>query len=328
MMNQEVNQQVSQPQIKTLVPGASLNGYVVLLREVVPLLTRNKKEFLRLTFQDQSGQIEAKMWDTPHADVIKYPVGSVVTISGIVDEYNNKKEVTVSNITPLPQNHPAHNPMLYLQSAPVSALDMKMHIENYIVAIQNDNPTIGALVREVFNESEIDGSTDFYFQPAAKALHHSYVGGLAYHTLSLLTLASNITLYPINRSVVYGALMLHDIGKTRELSNYIDTSYTTEGHLFGHIALADEMLTEARIKLGIPRDDTWYQQLRHAMLSHHNKRDFGSPVEPNTIEAIFVAQLDDLDAKMNGAIEAVSRIEPTTFTERQFMFGNRQLYRP
>ena len=320
--------QLNQKEIKDLVPGDAVTGYVTLLREVVPLLTRNKKEFIRLTFQDQSGQIEAKMWDTPHADVAKYPIGAVVTINGVVDEYNGKKEVTVQRVEILPQNHPAYNPMLFLQSAPMSVVDMKAYIQNYITNIERENPTIGALVRYVFDESETDGSADFYFQPAAKALHHAYVGGLAYHTLSLLALATNINLYPINRAVVYGAILLHDIGKTRELSNYVDTSYTTEGHLFGHIALADEMLTEARIKLGISRDDTWYQQLRHAMLSHHNKKEQGSPVEPKTLEAIFITHLDELDAKMSSAVEAVGRIEPTTFTERQFMFNNRQLYRP
>jgi 3'-5' exoribonuclease len=202
-------------------------------------------------------------------------------------------------------------------------------IERYI-----DDAHLKRLVDDLLREH----SALFSKMPAAQNVHHSYTTGLLEHVWSMTRvagfLADHYAKYyeelnpPLNRSLVVAATILHDIGKLRELEyDPLEAKYTKEGCLIGHILMGRDMVREAAKKIeGFPEE--LLLNLEHAILAHHGKREFGSPVLPQTLEALLVSYIDEMDAKMN--IVARERIGSQTddpFTDRLFALDNRRFYK-
>ncbi|MDR3634105.1 MAG: HD domain-containing protein [Isosphaeraceae bacterium] len=178
----------------------------------------------------------------------------------------------------------------------------------------------------------------FKKMPAAQNFHHGYTAGLIEHVWSMTRvagfLADHYAQYyhdlnpPLNKGVIIAATILHDIGKLRELDYHpIETKYTKEGCLIGHVLIGRDLAREAARKIdGFPEETLLL--LEHAILAHHGKRDFGAPVVPQTLEALLVSYVDDLDAKMN--IAARERLFSNTegdFTNKVYALDNRRLYK-
>lgn len=174
--------------------------------------------------------------------------------------------------------------------------------------------------------------------PAAQGMHHTYTGGLLEHVWSMTRIASFLADHyakyydqlnpPFNRGVVIAATVLHDIGKLRELEYHpIETKYTKEGQLIGHILIGRDMIREAAARIeGFPEETLIL--LEHAVLAHHGKREFGSPIPPLTMEALLVSYIDDLDAKMNCvARERLNSQTSDSFTDRIYALENRRFYK-
>jgi 3'-5' exoribonuclease len=174
--------------------------------------------------------------------------------------------------------------------------------------------------------------------PAAQNFHHSYTAGLLEHVWSMARIAAFVSEHyakyykdldpPLNKGVIMAATILHDIGKLRELCYHpIETRYTKEGQLIGHVMIGRDMVRAAAAKIeGFPPETLML--LEHAILAHHGKREFGAPIVPLTLEALLVSYIDDLDAKMN--IAARERLFSTTdseFTDRVFALENRRFYK-
>ena len=139
----------------------------------------------------------------------------------------------------------------------------------------------------------------FKFHSAAKTVHHSFVGGLLEHTLSVCRLCEYYTkAYPfLNRDLLYTAAMCHDIGKVYELSDFPENDYTDEGQLLGHIAMGSEMVGERARKIsGFPKK--LENELKHCILAHHGELEYGSPKKPALAEALALNLADNTDAKM------------------------------
>jgi 3'-5' exoribonuclease len=173
---------------------------------------------------------------------------------------------------------------------------------------------------------------------AASNMHHPYTGGLIEHVWSMtrvaIFLADHYARYypdldpPLNRSIIVAATILHDIGKLRELEYHpVEARYTTEGHLIGHILMGRDMVREAARGIpGFPEETLLL--LEHAILAHHGTKGFGSPVEPQTIEALIVSKVDDLDAKVNVvAREMLKQRGDEPYTAKLYAFDNRRFYR-
>jgi 3'-5' exoribonuclease len=142
--------------------------------------------------------------------------------------------------------------------------------------------------------------------PAAKHMHHVYIGGLLEHTLSVARMsAAACSNYPgLNRDLAVAAALLHDIGKTAELCYGRSFGYTDEGNLLGHITMEVGWVRDAIAGIdGFPEETA--RQLLHILLSHHGKLEFGSPVLPKTPEAILVHYLDDLDGKLESVFAGI-----------------------
>jgi 3'-5' exoribonuclease len=199
-----------------------------------------------------------------------------------------------------------------------------------------EHPAMRALA-QAFLSDEMFVSA-FKQAPAAKSMHHAYLGGLLEHTLSLLNLADRVTpLYPkINRDIVLMGLFLHDLGKTRELAYDKAFSYTDRGELIGHIVEGVLMLRDKAHAIlreqGLRIPPRALLVLEHIILSHHGQPEFGAAKLPSTPEAILVSILDNLDAKLNMAVTAArpDHLQGDlggNFTEKQWALETK-LYRP
>ncbi len=184
----------------------------------------------------------------------------------------------------------------------------------------------------------IDNAELFKKMQAAQSFHHAYTGGLIEHVWSMARIASMLAEHygryynqldpPLNKGVIVAAAILHDIGKLVELEYHpVEARYTKEGSLIGHVLIGRDMVRSAAAAIeGFPKETLLL--LEHAILAHHMKREFGAPIEPQTMESLLVAFVDDLDAKMNAV--ARKRIDSTTddeFTDKIWPLGNRQFYK-
>jgi 3'-5' exoribonuclease len=197
-----------------------------------------------------------------------------------------------------------------------------------------DEPCLKRLVCDLLREH----AALFKKMPAAQNFHHSYTAGLLEHVWSMTRVAAFLSDHyahyyealdpPLNKGVIMAATILHDIGKLRELDYHpVETRYTKEGQLIGHVMIGRDMVRDAAGKIeGFPPETLML--LEHAILAHHGKREFGAPIVPLTLEALLVSYIDDLDAKMN--IAARERLFSTTdgeFTDRVFALDNRRFYK-
>ncbi len=212
----------------------------------------------------------------------------------------------------------------FVEHAPLNTSTMEEEVNQFVFAITE--PNWNRIVRHLLSEFH----EDFFSYPAAKKNHHAFAGGLAYHTLSILRLAKSVAdQYPhVNRALLYAGALLHDMGKTIEMSGPVSTTYTLAGNLVGHIVLIDEKIVEACQQLKIDEQSESVLILRHMILAHHGLLEYGSPVRPHVMEAEILHDLDELDASIQMMQTSIGHAEPGTYTERIFAMDGRNFYRP
>jgi 3'-5' exoribonuclease len=206
---------------------------------------------------------------------------------------------------------------------------LRVLIDRYL-----EHPALKSLVENLLSEHD----SLFSRMQAATNFHHSYTSGLLEHVWSMTRIAGFLADHyakyydqlnpPLNRGLIVAAAILHDIGKLRELEYHpVEAKYTKEGCLIGHILMGRDMVREAASKIaGFP--DELLLNLEHAILAHHGRREYGSPVVPQTIEALVVSYVDDLDAKMNIMVrERMTSQTDDDFTDRVFALDNRRIYK-
>ncbi len=295
----------------------------VLVKTAEVRQAKNGNKFIAFTFQDASGHISAKFWDASEADIAQYKAGEVVQVSGKRELYQGNPQIKLYSVR-LATQEEGNDPSKYVEHAPETADDMGEELNDFIFQITNAN--WNRIVRKVLG----DHKQAFLTYPAAKSNHHAFTGGLAFHTLSILRLAKSVAAQysSVNKSLLYAGAILHDLGKTIELSGPVSTEYTMEGNLIGHIVLIDEAIVVAAQELKIDPASEDMIMLRHVVLAHHGLLEYGSPVRPQLLEAQILHDLDELDAEINMLTTAYQRVEPGTFTERLFGMDNRRFYRP
>jgi 3'-5' exoribonuclease len=273
------------------------NQVVTTFFAVTTLSVRDKKggggQYLALTLSDKTGAMEARMWDDIVPAIENCAEGCYVKVQGQVNKYQGKYQITLTK-------------MRLAAASEVDAADFVPHtkfdvgamwaeLRSYVDAFQNaelrrlvfaflDDEAIGAAYREA---------------PAAKVLHHAWIGGLLEHVLTLVRVCrATAPFYPeVDPDLLVTGAILHDIGKIRELSWGNTFSYTLEGQMIGHISIAQGMVREKVATLpGFP--EKLRVLVEHMILSHHGKYEFGSPKLPMTPEAILLSALDDVEAKM------------------------------
>lgn len=266
--------------------------------------TRNDKPFLKCLLGDKSATVPGRMWGADEAVIRRLGDSGFVLAKGITQPYQGELQLILDDVQALT---PSGEQLAELLPAAVRD-PMEMFEELNGILGTLEHPAAKALAEEYLADEML---MDLFRQaPAAKQMHHAYLGGLLEHTLSLLNLAVAVCPnYPkINRDVVLLGLFLHDIGKTRELSWSGAFDYSERGLLIGHIVDGAIMLHDkaqsAMRRAGMRFPADFVTVLQHIILSHHSLPEHGAARIPSTPEAILVAQLDNLDARMAMSIAA------------------------
>ena len=257
---------------------------------------RDKKQggqFLALTLTDKTGSIEARMWDDIAESVEHCAEGCYVKVQGQVSRYQGKFQITLTKM----RNAAASeiDPADYMPASRFDVDEMWSELHGYVDAFANAD--LKRLVLSFLDDPAIGEA--YRTAPAAKVLHHAWLGGLLEHVLTLVRVCrSTAPFYPeVDPELLVTGAILHDIGKIRELSWKNSFSYTLEGQMIGHISIAQGMLIE-KIRELEPFPAKLRILVEHMILSHHGKYEFGSPKLPMTPEAVLLNVLDDLEAKM------------------------------
>ncbi|GAA0438367.1 3'-5' exoribonuclease YhaM [Lentibacillus halophilus] len=281
----------------------------------------NGKPFLTLILRDASGEIEAKLWDTTKEDEDVFVAEQIVRLSGEVNQFRGKPQLKIFSIRAAGEADGVQVSD-FIAKAPV---EKEVLLEKLTEAIfEMENSSLQRIVRALVKKHQEKLLT----YPAASKNHHDYVSGLAHHIVSMLELARSMhALYPeINKDMLYAGVILHDLGKLKELSGVVTTSYTLEGKLVGHIPLMVEEIGDIAKELQIEGEEVL--ALQHLILSHHGKAEWGSPKPPLIREAELLHLIDLADARMHMLNRALAKVNPGEFTERLFALDNRSFYKP
>ncbi len=293
--------------IKDLKPDSRVED-IYLLKLIGLRDKKNGGQYLLLKLSDMSGEIMGMMWDKINGVIDKVKPGDFVKVRFRVQVYNNNLQAVVSKIEKV-EERDVENAEIFFPSSEIPAETLYEKIIQFAEGKIEDK-YIKELVMRVYKDPEIKPM--LLKAPAAKSLHHAYRGGYLEHVYGLLRLGEKVCeIYPfINRDLVYAGLLFHDIGKLWELSYERDFNYTTEGRLLGHIAIEYEFVTD-KIKEIPDFPEDYKLHLQHIILSHHGELEFGSPKRPKTPEALLVATIDNLDAKMNAMKKAIDAETPS-----------------
>ncbi|WP_042149182.1 3'-5' exoribonuclease YhaM [Paucisalibacillus sp. EB02] len=300
--------------------GDAFEGFV-LIKESIKGTTSNGKPFLTLMLRDATGEIEAKLWDITGEDEAIFIQEQIIRITGEINQFRGKAQMRISSIR-LAQTTDGVHVSDFIEKAPVEREELMEKLTEAIFEMKN--PTIQRIVRAIIKKYQ----EPLLLYPAATKNHHEYVSGLAHHIVSMLKIARELCqLYPqVNKDLLYAGIILHDIGKLKELSGVISTTYTLEGKLLGHIPIMVEEIGQTARELKLEGEEVLI--LQHLVLSHHGKAEWGSPTPPLVREAELLHFIDLIDAKMNMLNRSLDKIKPGEFTERIFAMDNRAFYKP
>ncbi len=256
--------------------------------------TKTNKPYLSLIFCDKTGQMEARVWEPGDPRISKdVERGDIVKVRGCVSKFDDRMQMKVDQIRRAAAGEVDKADLMPATTYDVDQLwrDLMGFVESFT------EPHLKLLLTTILSDPEL--AQAYREAPAARQLHHAWLGGLLEHVVSLLKLADRVVPhYPIlQRDLVLTGVILHDIGKVRELAWDVGFEYTIEGTLLGHIQMGLEMVQKAMA--GLPDFPPRLKTLvEHMILSHHGKLEFGSPKLPMIPEALVLNFLDDLDAKM------------------------------
>jgi 3'-5' exoribonuclease len=268
-----------------------VSSFVVTTKQVKP--KKSGEPYLALTLADRCGQIEAKMWDNVEDAIDSFDQEDFLKIKGLLNKYKNRFQLTIHKLRKLGDSEVDFAD--YLPKTTKNVDDLWRSLEEFVSSIQD--PHLKGLIQSFMSDPVIAAA--YRNAPAAKTLHHAYIGGLLDHVVSLFRSCDLLSRnYPqVNRDLLLAGAFLHDIGKIHELSYSRSFSYTSRGQLLGHMVIELEML-QAKIA-DIPNFPSEFKTLlEHLIISHHGEYEFGSPKLPMFPEALMLHYLDDLDSKM------------------------------
>ena len=263
--------------------------------------SRNGKNYLSLKLQDKTGMVDAKVWDLNN-DIQSFQENDFIKVDAFVATFNNELQLNVKRIRRSREGE--YDPADFVPSTDKNIDEMYDQLMGYIKTMKN--PYLKKLLEEIFLRHPVI-SKEFKYHSAAKAMHHSFRGGLVEHTLSVTQLCDFLAprYNYVNRDILVASAMLHDVGKVLELSDFPTNDYTDDGQLLGHLILGSELIRDAAAKIdGFPK--RLESLMKHCMLSHHGEYEYGSPKLPSTPEAFLLHCADNLDAKTKMIEEALA----------------------
>ena len=275
---------------------------VFLVKEKITAMAKNGKPYLTIKLMDKSGDVDAKVWDNVDEVAGRFEKNDFLEVSAKASVYLGKLQLVISELRKVPEEDVALADFL-----PETERDIK-EMEGELAALLQtiSNCWLKSLLEGFFTDPELMAL--YRVAPAAKGMHHVYLGGLLEHSLAVASLVDAVVpLYNgLNRDLLIAGALLHDVGKVREMMFFRSFDYSDEGKLIGHITIGVEMIHERVCRIpGFPPDLA--MQLKHLILSHHGQYEYGSPKRPKTVEATVLNYLDDLDSKINGIRTHISK---------------------
>ena len=292
-------------------------SFVVASKQIKPKKTG--EPYLALTLADRTGSIEAKMWDGVPETMDTFDQDHVIKVRGLINKYNGRFQLTIHKIRRMEEAEVEFGDYLPKTSKDIDVLWKTLG--DFIATFKDEN--LKALVQSFMADPEIERA--YKNAPAAKTLHHAFIGGLLDHVVSLFTSCDLIcrNYSTVNRDLVLTGAFLHDIGKIHELSYARSFTYTTSGQLLGHMIIELEMLHKKLV--AFPEFPPQLKILiEHLIISHHGQYEFGSPKLPMFPEALLLHYMDDLDSKM----EAMRAQFERDLTSSEWTAYNPSLGRP
>jgi 3'-5' exoribonuclease len=323
--------------LSDLVDGQEAVCFAALVKKTRGMTARNQP-FVRCLFRDKRVQYESMLWHDhrffPEVDSWADGTPFRIQVRGKHD-LRYGMQIELLGIRPATEDDRADGYDFYdlVESSSYDPTDLLASIRSRVDKNIRE-PHLHQLVCTI-----IDAHAELLSKiQAAQNMHHSYTAGLLEHVWSMTKVADLLVKHygdyysklnpPLNKEVVIAAVVLHDIGKLRELQYHpVEARYTKEGRLIGHILIGRDLVREtARTIDGFPEETLLL--LEHAILAHHGRHEFGAPVLPQTVEAILVNFIDELDAKMNiAARQRMTSMTDDEFTDRVYGLDNRRLYK-
>jgi 3'-5' exoribonuclease len=302
----------------------SIDSYFVLSS----IQARERKQggaYLAAVLTDKTGSFDARMWEDFSEALEGCSAGSYVKVRGLISNYQGKFQITLQKMRNAAESEVEPGDFLAITTRDIEAMweELRAHVAGFT------NKDLKRLVLAFLDDEEIAAA--YKKAPAAKLLHHAWIGGLLEHVVGLLAVIKVVgPCYPeANLDLIMTGAILHDIGKTRELAWKTSFRYTLEGQLVGHISIAMGMLRE-KIQTLPDFPDKLRILVEHMILSHHGEYEFGSPKLPMLPEAMIFHTIDDLEAKMQAVrtefeLQVRNGAAPGEMTERMWALDNRQV---
>lgn len=284
--------------INELHEGDRING-IYLCKQRQSALTKNGKPYDSIILQDKTGVLDGKIWDPNSLGIDEFDALDYIEVMGDVTSFAGAMQLNIKRARKASEGE--YNPADYLPVSENSTDDMYSQLVAMINTVKN--PFLSGILKKLFVEDQ-DFLKSFEGHSAAKTVHHGFIGGLLEHTLSVTRLCNYMAeAYPIlNRDLLITASLLHDVGKTRELSAFPLNDYTDEGQLLGHIVIGAQMIHDLAGTIpGFPV--AMENQLIHCILAHHGELEYGSPKKPALAEAVALNLADNTDARMETLTE-------------------------
>lgn len=299
--------------IQTMTPGDEVEGFYI-LKTATPKVATNGKPFLTGAISDRTGAMELKVWDYT-GPLSAADEGTVVKVRGTVGEYRGTPQFTAGRIRPAAEDDPVDVSAL-VPTAPIDRRRVMEELRETVNTIAD--PDYRAVAEDMLTAH----GDALEAIPAAKSVHHAFLGGLLMHTANMLRLADFLAgMYPetVDRSLLLAGTLLHDMAKEQEFvfsQLGLATDYSVRGQLLGHLVMGAQETAAAAARLGVPEEKSVL--LQHLILSHHGEPEFGAAVRPLCAEAELLSLIDAIDSRMEIYRETYETMDADTFSPRIF----------
>ena len=284
--------------INELHEGDRISG-IYLCKQKTSAVTKNGKPYDSIILQDKTACIDGKIWDPNSLGIDDFDTLDYIDVVGDVTSFAGALQLNIKRVRKASEGE--YDPADYLPVSENSTDVMYGQLCSMIDSVKNT--FLSALLKKLFLEDS-EFLKSFEEHSAAKTVHHGFMGGRMEHTVSVTRLCDYMAgAYPVlNRDLLITSALLHDVGKTRELSSFPLNDYTDEGQLLGHIVIGAQMIHDLAKEIpDFPVD--LENQLVHCILAHHGELEFGSPKKPALAEAVALNLADNTDARMETLTE-------------------------
>lgn len=317
-MGRELESMEYEKMIRDLEPGNQIEGYYI-LRGAQIKTSANGRPFLSASLGDRSGAIEAKCWDYA-GPIGAADEGKVLKIRGTVSEYRGALQLTIERLR-LAEDADRYDRSRLVPTAPIDIGEAYAEVERMVESIEDED------YRAVCREMLARRGQTLRTIPAAKSVHHGFIGGLLMHTCNMMRIANFLAdLYSdtVDRSLLVAGTLLHDLSKAEEFGFSalgLVTDYSLKGQLLGHLVMGAREVAEVCDELGVSEERSVL--LQHMLLSHHGQPEFGAAVLPQCAESELLYLIDSVDSRMEIYREAMDETPVGTFSKRIFALDKR-----